>query len=85
MAVRPDDGPPLARLIPIEAVAALLTVGLATAKRMHAAGKLPCPVRLGGRVVRWDVVELHRWIDAGCPSRERWLAIRAATAPPSRN
>lgn len=35
------------------------------------AGRLPQPVRLGGRVL-WRVEEIQQWMMAGCPSREKW-------------
>ena len=40
---------------------------------LHSAGKVPVPVHLGGRTL-WNIEELRRWIAAGCPARERWLA-----------
>ncbi|HUS46539.1 MAG TPA: helix-turn-helix domain-containing protein [Phycisphaerae bacterium] len=44
---------------------------------LHAQGKVPAPLRLGGRTM-WNVEELRRWIEGGCPSRERWVAEEAA-------
>lgn len=58
-------------------LAALLAVGLRTVRTWDAAGKLPAPVRIGGRVV-WRLDELRAWLDAGAPDRETWAAIRAA-------
>jgi prophage regulatory protein len=42
--------------------------------RDHAAGRVPAPVKLGGRTL-WRVEELRRWVDAGCPSRAIWDAL----------
>jgi excisionase family DNA binding protein len=53
--------------------AGLCGVSKATWYRMHAAGKIPLPVRLG-RSVRWRREELESWIRAGCPAREKWVA-----------
>lgn len=39
--------------------------------RLHNAGKIPLPVRLGG-AVRWRIKELMAWIEAGMPIRSRW-------------
>ena len=58
-------------------LAALLDVGLRTVRTWDAAGRLPAPVRIGGRVV-WRVCEIRAWLDAGAPDRETWAAIRAA-------
>jgi prophage regulatory protein len=57
-------------------LAVLLDVGLRTVRTWDAAGKLPAPVRIGGRVV-WRLDEVRAWLDAGAPDRETWAAIRA--------
>jgi predicted DNA-binding transcriptional regulator AlpA len=44
--------------------------------RDHAAGRIPAPVKLGGRTL-WRVEELRRWIEAGCPPRKTWEVIQA--------
>jgi excisionase family DNA binding protein len=41
--------------------------------RMHNAGRIPLPLRLGG-AVRWRQDELEAWVAAGMPDRRRWLA-----------
>lgn len=43
-------------------------------RALVARGFAPRPVHLG-RCVRWRVQELHAWVAAGCPSRERWEAM----------
>lgn len=58
-------------------LAALLGMGLRTIRSMDAAGKLPKPVRISGRVC-WRIDEIRAWLDAGAPDREAWAAIRAA-------
>lgn len=47
--------------------------------KLLSSGRLPAPVRLG-RSVRWRRDELLAWLEAGCPSRDRWEAIRGAGA-----
>ncbi len=45
---------------------------------LHAAGRIPLPVRLGRRTL-WAVTGpkgLTAWIVAECPSRDRWEVIR---------
>ena len=39
--------------------------------RDHTAGRIPAPIKLGGRSL-WRVEELRRWVEAGCPSRTVW-------------
>jgi len=60
------------------AAAALLGISRAHWLRLCSAGRVPEPVRLG-RCVRWNVDELKRWIEAGCPGRDRWIALREKT------
>ena len=68
------------RLMPLVAdakrLARLLTCGIRTIRTWDAAGRLPEPIRIGGRVV-WRVDEIRRWLAAGAPDRETWNAIRA--------
>jgi len=49
----------------------LCGMGRSTWRRLHAAGKVPEPVRLGG-CVRWRRREILDWIEEGCPPRDRW-------------
>ncbi|VTT98148.1 Marine sediment metagenome DNA, contig: S01H1_L03384 OS=marine sediment metagenome GN=S01H1_10196 PE=4 SV=1: Phage_AlpA [Gemmataceae bacterium] len=58
-------------------LAVMLCAGLRTVRAWDVAGKLPKPLRIGGRVV-WRVDEIRAWIDAGAPDRETWEALRAA-------
>lgn len=58
-------------------LARLLGCGLRTVRTWDAAGKLPAPIRLGGRVV-WRLDEIRAWLRAGAPKREQWEAIKAA-------
>jgi predicted DNA-binding transcriptional regulator AlpA len=67
--------PPL--VVDARRLAGMLGCGLRTVRTWDAAGKLPAPVRIGGRVV-WRVSEIRAWLDAGAPDRETWAAIRAA-------
>lgn len=43
---------------------------------LNSSGRLPRPVRLGSRSVRWVARELSAWLDAGCPPRDRWEALK---------
>lgn len=70
---------PLAALEPlavgIDEAAAMLGIGRTLLHELDAAGKLPAPLKLGGRIV-WRVAELRAWMAAGAPDRERWESIR---------
>jgi len=57
----------------------LLRVGAATLWRMLAAGRLPAPMRIGGRGKaphRWRAEEIRAWIEAGMPDRNTWEKIK---------
>ncbi len=56
-------------------LAELLDLSVRTIRRFDSAGKLPRPVRIGG-AVRWRVAEITHWLEAGCPDRQRWEAVR---------
>lgn len=58
-------------------LAKLLCAGIRTVRTWDAAGKLPAPLRIGGRVV-WRVREIRDWLDAGAPDRDTWTARQAA-------
>jgi predicted DNA-binding transcriptional regulator AlpA len=58
-------------------LARLLCCGLRTVRTWDAGGRLPAPIRIGGRVV-WRVAEIRAWLAAGAPDRQTWAAIRAA-------
>lgn len=79
--VFPADPPTVPAGAPLVAdakrLAGLLAVGLRTVRTWDAAGKLPEPLRIGGRVV-WRLDEVRAWLDAGAPDRKTWAAIRAA-------
>jgi predicted DNA-binding transcriptional regulator AlpA len=79
-----DDGEILARdgrraaslLIDADEAAALANVSRSTWWKLHASGRCPAPVKLGGRTL-WRREELRRWVDHGCPSRARWNILAA--------
>lgn len=56
-------------------LAKLLNAGIRTVRTWDAAGKLPEPIRIGGRVF-WLVAEIRIWLRAGAPDRATWAAIR---------
>lgn len=44
-------------------------------RRLDVTGEIPRPKKLG-RSVRWQLSELAAWIEAGCPDRETWEAMK---------
>ena len=61
-------------------LAKLLCSGIRTVRTWDAAGKLPAPIRIGGRVV-WRVAEIKAWLTAGAPDRATWATLRATRTP----
>ena len=58
-----------------KATAAALGIGLSTLYAMDRSGELgPAGLKLRGRRL-WPRRELEAWVDAGCPHRERWIAM----------
>lgn len=58
-------------------LARLLGAGYRTVRGWDAAGRLPAPIRIGGRVL-WRVSDIRAWLAAGAPDRETWAAMTAA-------
>lgn len=55
------------QLLTAHEVAAALRISRVTFWRLRSAGKLPQPVRVGGRL-RWRAVDVTNWIAADCPT-----------------
>lgn len=55
---------------------AMLCLSTRTIRQLDVSGKLPKPVRIGARSVRWPVDELRAWLAAGAPNRVTWETIR---------
>ena len=71
----PDSHPVQPRLLSITGVSQLLGVSRSQVKRLRASGRLPDPIRLGGRVL-WRVDEIDAWVQAGCPAASKWRTMR---------
>ncbi len=57
-------------------VAIELRVSAKTIRRMHTAGKLPRPLLIGSRSLRWLRQTLVEWLALGCPDRETFEGQR---------
>ena len=74
--VSPGTPPPdKAGLVDANRAAELLAVSPRTVWALVSKGAMPKPIRLG-RCVRWLEDEIHAWLRAGCPPRQRWEALR---------
>ncbi|MDD4888705.1 MAG: helix-turn-helix domain-containing protein [Phycisphaerae bacterium] len=73
----PPAGPAAVAPLLVDTVAAAALCGVSRSHylALASAGKVPLPIRLGRRTL-WRADELRRWIEAGCPARERWQAMR---------
>jgi len=56
----------------------MLAVSLRHFRALDASGRVPRGVRLG-RARVWNVAELQGWLDAGCPNRATWEAMRGGS------
>jgi predicted DNA-binding transcriptional regulator AlpA len=74
----PTDPASLPLVADARRLAPMLSAGLRTLRSWDAAGKLPAPVRIGGRVV-WRLDEIRAWLAAGAPCRAEWEAIKATS------
>jgi predicted DNA-binding transcriptional regulator AlpA len=63
-------------LIPADVAGPFCGVSAATWWRMHAAGKNPAPVKCSHRTL-WRRSELAAWVEASCPDRRTWEALRS--------
>ena len=60
-------------LLTVKDVAARLRISQRQVWKLLASGRIPAPVRIS-RSVRWRAGDITRWIELGCPSRERFEA-----------
>jgi predicted DNA-binding transcriptional regulator AlpA len=66
-----------ALLVPAAVAGPMCGVSKATWWRLHAAAKVPAPIRLGGRTL-WRRAELVAFCEAGCPDRKTWETMQRA-------
>ena len=66
-----DPPPPDPLTVDAAGAATLLGLARSTFLKLHSAGRVPAPIRLGRRVL-WVRKELEAWVNAGAPSRARW-------------
>jgi len=78
----PQRGPQAAPLL-VDAVEAARLCGVSRAHwlSLGSSGRIPAPLNLGRRTL-WRVIDIERWVAAGCPSRDRFEALAAGRGKP---
>src|SRR5579875_1124789 len=66
----------VSRLLTIRDLSDLLRVSVRELWRMRDNGRLPNPIEFGPKNIRWPRDEILAWVEAGCPRRSLWEAIR---------
>jgi hypothetical protein len=57
-------------------MASFLGVPTKVVQQLVHTDRIPLPVRLGfGKTMRWNVIELLKWMQAGCPRRTKWIEM----------
>ncbi|MCE9635768.1 MAG: helix-turn-helix domain-containing protein [Planctomycetes bacterium] len=69
----PEAALPL--LLDATEAADFLGVSRSSFYRLDLSGVVPSPIRLS-KFRRWSRPELRRWVEAGCPPRDRWESGR---------
>ena len=78
----PDDGCEDSRLLTAGDLAKRLRISLRQVYRLDKSGSLPAPLKIG-QCVRWDPVEIDRWVRCGAPARSGWEKRRDAEHVPT--
>ncbi len=60
--------------------AELIGIGRTQFYELHSSGRLPLPLTLGKRKL-WRAEELRLWVQADCPSAEKWLQMKGGNVP----
>lgn len=61
-------------------MAEFLGVSQKTMTHLASTDRVPGQIRLGlGRCLRWSVLELLEWVEAGCPRRMKWIELRGTS------
>ena len=67
---------PAALALNAKQAAAMLNVSVRQLWRLNSTARVPRPIRLG-HCVRWRRAELEAFVQAGCPTREKWECLNA--------
>ena len=64
-------------LFTVQDLAVRLNVSERVLWRMRSSGKLPEPIELGPKLIRWGRSEILEWIAFGCPNQKIWGVVKA--------
>lgn len=63
----------------LQDLASDLRVSEKTIRRMIRDGRLPQPMRINNKDLRWLMSEIKLWLDSGMPSRQEFEAAKASS------
>jgi hypothetical protein len=67
-------------LIDSKVMAEFLGVPNQTFEQLVYTDRIPFPMRFPfGNLMRWSVLELLEWVEAGCPRRKKWIEMRGSS------
>ena len=67
-------------MIDSELMADFLGVPKGALKQLVYTDRIPLPMKFPlGNLMRWSVLELLEWIEAGCPRRKKWIELRGSS------
>lgn len=58
------------QLLDVRAMAEMLRVSRRSVWAWSSSGRLPAPLRIGHRAVRWRLSDIRDWLERGCPRRD---------------
>jgi len=73
-----DTPPQQLMAVDAKTLAEMLCCSVRHVERQDVSGKLPAPIRIG-RAKRWRITEIDAWLEAGCPDRREWNAMKGGS------
>jgi predicted DNA-binding transcriptional regulator AlpA len=67
------------QLVTLADIGAMIRISRSKIYDLKSSGQLPRCIKIG-RSVRWRLRDIEAWINAGCPSQERFESLRKAGA-----
>ena len=66
-------------LLDTRQMAEFLNIPYKAVQQLASTDRIPRPMKLGfGSGLRWNIVELLDWVEAGCPRRGEWIKMRGS-------
>lgn len=73
-----SEGATIPLAVDARGLALMLSSSIRWVRTQDAAGKLPAPIRVAGRVL-WNCSEIEAWLRSGAPCRSSWEAVKAVS------